>query len=168
MGKQYSAVSEDVLRRIARLREKHYSELEGVTICALFVFNGENEHVLMHHGYPALAVAKKTSTVQRAAGLSDALILIDRYTWSSLTGAQMDAALDHELYHLVPELGDDGKLAYDSVDRPKLSIRLHDRNFGWFDEVAQRHGAASIEVMQASVLMKAAGQLYFDFSKAAA
>lgn len=168
MGKQYSAVSEDVLRRIERLREKHYAELEGVTICGLFVFNGESEHVLMHHGYPALAVIKKTPTVQRAAGLADALLVIDRYTWSSLVGAQMDAAIDHELHHLVRELDDAGKPTFDSVDRPKISIRLHDHNFGWFDEIAARHGAASIEVMQASALMKAAGQLYFDFSDKAA
>jgi hypothetical protein len=53
--------------------------------------------------------------------------------------------------------------AFDALDRPKLAMRKHDHQFGWFDEVAQRHGEASPEVRQARVLMEKSGQLYFDF-----
>jgi hypothetical protein len=52
---------------------------------------------------------------------------------------------------------------FDAVGRPKLLMRKHDHQFGWFDEVAQRHGEASPEVRQARVLMESSGQLYFDF-----
>lgn len=168
MGKRYSKASEDVIHRVARLREKYYPELEGVTITCLFVFSDENEQVLTHQGYPALATVKKTSTRDRAAGLADAIIVVDRYAYSTMTGRQSDALLDHELYHLEPVLDETGTVAADAIGRPKLTMRLHDRQYGWFDKIAERHGDASIEVSQAKLLADTSGQLYFDFSKAAA
>ena len=168
MGKQYEKASEDVLRRIERLREKYYPEIERASLDVLFVFSDESEQVLSHQGYPALAVIKVNSLKDRAAGLGDALLVIDRYAYSGLSAKQADAMLDHELYHLDPVIDEKTEQPkYDSLGRMKLAIRKHDRQFGWFDEIAQRHGEHSTEVRQATAMLEEAQQLYFDFAKAA-
>jgi hypothetical protein len=120
--------------------------------------------VLKHQGYPAGAVVRITPLKDRALGIADATIVIDRAGWLALTQRQRDALVDHELTHLVRKVDKDaGELVCDVLDRPKLLMRKHDRFFGWFDEVAQRHGEASTEVMQARRLVESSGQLYFDF-----
>ena len=169
MAKQYEKASEDVRKRIAKLRQKYHAELDGVTLDVLFCFSDESEQVLTHQGYPALALTKVNGLKERAAGLSDALIVVDRYCYSGLTTAQMDALLDHELHHLVPVIDEETEQPkFDTLGRMKLAIRKHDRQFGWFDEIAQRHGDASIEVQQAKALNEEEQQLYFDFTKEAA
>lgn len=166
MAKQFSRASKDVLTRIERLVGKHYPELDGVTISALFVFNDDSDPVLTHQGYPAAAMARIVSTRERAAGLEDAMIVIDRATYSGLTTKQCDALLDHELYHItrvIDEKTEQPKA--DVLGRPKLTIRKHDWQLGWFDEIVQRHGEHSMEVRQARELMEGSGQLYFDFAQ---
>jgi hypothetical protein len=168
MAKRYAIASDDVCGRLNKLRSQHYPELEGVTVTALFVFSDENEHVLTEKGYPAIATMKITSARDRAAGLADAIVTVDRYSYSGLTREQSNALLDHELHHLQRVIDDNGQPKADTVGRPKLKIRPHDRHFGWFDEIARRHGHHSIEVMQASQLAMSTGQLYFNFSAEAA
>lgn len=163
MPKTYSAASEDVEQRIARLRAQYHQHLEGVTIQALFVYGDDSDPVLKHQGYPAAAVTKIVGTKERAAGLADALIVIDRYTYAGLPGPTKDALLDHELYHLARPLDDRERPKYDVLGRPKLEMRMHDQQLGWFDEIAARHGEHSFEVMQAKELIEGSRQLYFDF-----
>lgn len=163
MAKQYATASLDVLQRIERVRKEYHPQLGGVTIGALFVFGEEPQQVLEHQGYPALATIKPTSTKDRAAGLLDALLIVDRYAYEGLTDPQKDAMVDHELYHLERVTEDDGTPKFDSNGRPKLSIRKHDRQFGWFDEVAHRHGDNSLEVIQAKSIIASTRQLYFPF-----
>lgn len=166
MSKQYDKASADVEKRIEHMREKYHQALDGVTICALFVFSDESEHVLEQSGYPKLAITKIVGVKERAAGLSDALIVIDRYSYSGLSPKAADAMIDHELYHLervIDEKTERPKT--DVVGRPKLQMRKHDWELGWFDEIAQRHGEYSIEVMQAKTLMRDSGQLYLDFGQ---
>lgn len=150
---------------IARIQCGYHEELEEVTVSALFVFDLEgSDAVLKHQGYPAQAVIRITPTRDRALGMADACIVIDRSNWLMLSQRQRDALLDHELTHLVRVLDKEtGRPIFDAVDRPKLAMRRHDHQFGWFDEIAQRHGDASPEVRQAKRLMESSGQLYFDF-----
>lgn len=167
MPKNYVKCSpqSDLGQRIARIREEWHPELAKVTVDALFVFGDEPGHVLEQQGYPALATIKIMPTKERAAGMGDALMVVDRYAYEGLTDPQRDSVIDHELYHL--ELVIDKKTEkpkYDSLGRPKLAMRKHDRHFGWFDEVAQRHGENAIEVIQARSIIAATGQLYFDFT----
>lgn len=64
----------------------------------------------------------------------------------------------------VADEGDElpqSKPILDDAGRPKLRLRHHDRSFGWFDEVAKRHGDESHEVRQAKQFADEAGQLYF-------
>ncbi len=162
--KTYSAAP-DALTVIDNMQVEYHGELDGVTVAALFVFDLESTMpVLKHQGYPAQAVARITPVRERALGLADASIVIDRSNWLTLSQRQRDALIDHELTHLERVLDKEtGQPVCDVLDRPKLAMRRHDYQLGWFDEVAQRHGEASPEVRQAKQLMEASGQLYFDF-----
>lgn len=165
--KRYSRASDDVFRHIEQVRADWYSPyLDDVSIDALFVFDDESTlPVLKHGGYPAQALCRITSVRQRVLGIADVVITIDRANWLNLHAEERAALIDHELCHVervVNKKG--GGFQIDGADRPKLKIRPHDRQYGWFDEVAQRHGDASPEVRQAKQLIASAGQLYLDFS----
>lgn len=168
--KTYSAASEDVLGHIGRMFDQYHPELEGATIGALFVFDEEHgEPVLKHQGYEAAAVVSITPKKQRALGIADAVIVIDRAHWLTLNAGQRDALIDHELEHLdrvISKETEDQPAApqFDSLGRPKLAMRRHDHQLGWFDDVARRHGDASVEVRQAKQLVAMTSQLYFDFT----
>lgn len=164
--KIYSKASTDVVAHIANMQEAHHPDLDGVTVDALFVFDDEesSEPVLKHQGYSAAAVVKITSVRDRTLGTADAVMTFDRATWLSLTPAQRDALVDHELQHLQWVTDKEGHPKSDSRGRPKLAMRPHDHQFGWFDEIASRHEEASVEVRQARALLETGRQLYFDFA----
>lgn len=159
----------DVTGCIEKIQAAHHEGLEGVTVSALFVFDDESSvSVLKHQGYPAGAVVRITPLKDRALGMADATIVVDRSGWLALSARQRDALIDHELTHLEVKTDEeegakDPVPVFDGLGRPKLLMRKHDHQFGWFDEVAQRHGEASPEVRQARALMESSGQLYFDF-----
>lgn len=164
MAKRYDQASQDVTDRIAKLRTAWYEHLSLFSIGALFVANEDGEQCLTHAGYPALAVTRIVPARDRAAGLPDVQIVIDLAAWQSLADSKKkNALLDHELYHIEPVLDDIGGQIYDAQDRPKATLRKHDHQLGWFDEIANRHGDNSIEVTQARKLIAESGQLYFDF-----
>lgn len=165
--KTYSAASADLLKRIERMQEEHHPDLAKVTVGALFVFDDEkSESVLKHQGYPAAAVVRITPLKDRALGLADAIVVVDRAYWAGLGAAQMNALIDHELEHLTTVVDPDtGKRKFDGLDRPKLAMRQHDHQLGWFDAVARRHGEASPEICQARQLLEQTKQLYFDFGQ---
>jgi hypothetical protein len=165
--KTYSAASADLLKRIERMQAEHHPDLAKVTVGALFVFDDEkSESVLKHQGYPAAAVVRITPLKDRALGLADALIVVDRTHWQKLGPAQMNALIDHELEHLTTVLDPDtGKPKFDGQNRPKLQMRQHDHQLGWFDAIARRHGEASPEICQARELLEQTKQLYFDFGQ---
>lgn len=156
----------DATNCIQNIQADNHADLDGVTVSALFVFDTEaTEAVLKHQGYPAQAVVRIVPIRDRALGMADANIVIDRSTWMTLSQRQRDALIDHELTHLTRSLDKEtGHPLFDALDRPKLAMRRHDHQFGWFDEIAQRHGDASPEVRQAKQLMASSGQLYFDFT----
>ena len=173
MSKRYAPASEDVQHKIAALREEYYADeaFENVTIGALFVFDDESdEPVLTHHGYPAAALVRVVGSRDRAAGLADAQIVVDRSVYAGLTTKQQYALLDHELHHLELVTDAKGVVRFDAQGRPRLKCRKHDWQMGWFDEIANRHGEHSMERLEAKQLVEASGQLYFSFgaSRAAA
>lgn len=168
--KTYSAASSDLEQHLARMQSEHHSDLEGVTVSALFVFDDESsDGVLKHQGYPAAAVVSITPMKQRALGVADAIVIVDRSAWQIMGVRQRDALIDHELTHLERVIAEATEEApehpkCDALGRPKLAMRRHDHQLGWFDDVARRHGEASCEVRQAKQLMASTDQLYFDFS----
>jgi Putative phage metallopeptidase len=168
--KTYSAASRDLESCLAHMFAEYHLDLTGVTVGALFVFDEEgSEPVLKHQGYPAAAVVRITPLRDRALGMADAIIVVDRACWLTLAAAQRNALIDHELYHLERVRDEEtGRPKTDALDRPKLALRRHDHQLGWFDEIARRHGSASPEMRQAKQLLEQTQQLYFDFGKAVA
>jgi putative metallopeptidase len=163
--KVYSSASIDLETAIESMVREYHPDLAQVRIAALFMFDDENsDPVLMHNGYPAGAVVRITTLRERALGMADAVIVVDRAYWQTITHMQHCALIDHELTHLGRKLDSDTQQPiFDALGRPKLQMRRHDHQLGWFDEVAQRHGENSIEMRQARDLVQSTYQLYFEF-----
>lgn len=126
------------------------------------------EHPLKLRGMPAYAICKIVDIKGRTMGRGDAEIVIDEGRYLTMPDATKDAVLDHELEHLEVELSKKGKIKLDCARRPKLKMRLHDVEYGWFESVAKRHGIASIECKQATKLFLFHEQTFFGFIKDAA
>lgn len=143
----------------AHVLKSYHPELDGVKLDLLFVAaDTPDKPALSHGGYPADAVVRRMPLKDRAAGRGDAEIVLDRARWLAMKPEEQRALLDHELTHLIPVPGEP-----DSAGRPRLKLRKHDRQFGWFDEVARRHGQHSGEVQQAQTLLAEAQRDYFPF-----
>jgi hypothetical protein len=163
--KCFDRAPQEVIDRANALIDKYHPDLKAaeVTIDYLFVSDSGDGPALKLHGVPCYAIVRIVSLKDRAKGLADAEILIDRDKYDLMDGATRDALLDHELYHLVVRRDDLGQFMTDDQHRPKLKMRPHDWEFGWFEAIAARHGDASIEVKQATKMRIQAGQILFGF-----
>lgn len=156
---------------VNRIVEKFHGGLlgAGVTIDILEARprvndNGDTEGcALKLHGYQCAAIMKVVSYKERVKGNADAELTIDGENWETLTMEEKEALVDHELEHLQLKLDGEGLLIRDDLDRPKLKIRLHDVQIGWFNPVARRHGPASIEWKQYDDFSKNRKQLWLKF-----
>ena len=119
-------------------------------------------HAVKLHGIPCYAVVKIIGATDRALGGKDARITIDKAKWEEMPTAERRALLDHELEHLMAVRDDAGFMKLDAYERPKLRMRHHDRDYGWFDSIAERHGDHSIEVQQAHQLAAEGRTIYFQ------
>lgn len=169
MAKLYSAAPADVVQRLNAMKAKFHPDLQqhGVTVGVLMVVEDaeDPEPCLTVGGYPAVAKVKITACRLRAHGLPDAQIDIDLVSWHGLGDAEQDAVLDHELTHLeIDFYRKSGQPKRDSCDRPKLRLRLHDHQYGWFSGVAERHGEASLEVQQYRRHVCEHNQRWFPFA----
>lgn len=163
--KTYTQCPPDVAELAASLIKKHRPDLRkaGVTIDLLFVATDGEGAALQLHGYACAAVVRKLSAKDRAAGRSDAEIVIDHAQWCDLAPDTRRALLHHELHHLELKLDGKARVQTDSAQRPVLQLRKHDHQFGWFKEIAALYGRASLEVQQAEQLIEAGRQSYFAF-----
>jgi hypothetical protein len=169
MATTYEKCDEVVNRRVRRLIQKHYPDLQEceARIDCLFARNGDGPAVKLH-GYACLAVVRKTSLKQRVLGLGDAEIVIDEKAYEDLTETQRDALLDHEIYHLEVQKDEHGYPDTDDAGRPKLKLKLHDWELGGFAEIAQRYGSDAPEVKAAQDFQDKFGQYVFGFAHAGA
>lgn len=141
---------------VERMMDRYHPQLRDakVTVAQLMAFpitdeNGDSKGpALKYQGYQATAVIKIIGLKERTDGRCDAELVIDGDNWDVLTDAQRDAIVDHELEHLELKYDKDGCLVRDDLDRPKLVIRKHDHQFGWFDAVVRRHGRDALEFKQ--------------------
>lgn len=121
---------------------------------------------IRHHGIRAIGLCRRIGLKDRVMGRGDAEIVLDGDWWKEATAAQARALLDHELHHLEIVTDKHGRVQWDDLRRPKLKLRPHDFEFGWFVEMARRHKAAAQESIQAKTIMDAAGQwLWPDLMK---
>lgn len=141
---------------VERMTDRYHPQLRDakVTLSLLMAFPTLNENgdstgpALSHNGYPAQAVVKIIGLKERTDGRADAEIVIDGDNWPLLSSDQQDALIDHELEHLELKTDKDGLLVRDDLDRPKLKLRKHDVQAGWFDAIVRRHGRNSPEFRQ--------------------
>jgi hypothetical protein len=168
--KTFLAAPTHVRERLQQVIAAYHPDLlaAAARIDLIFVYAEEDEIALSCHGYPADAVIRITSSKERAVGRRDAEIVIDEDRYGESSEAERAALLDHELYHLRVKKDKHGAIEYDEHRRPRLKMRQHDREYGWFDEIARRHGEASSEIRQARSLLHAQGQLYFNLDLAKA
>jgi hypothetical protein len=115
---------------------------------------------ITHRNRQVFGQCRKVKIKDRAMGRGDAEITLDGDWWATASVAEQRALLDHELHHIVVRT-EMGVAIRDDLGRPKLGMRLHDVEFGWFNEIAARHGAASQEQQQAKQIMDAWGQYYW-------
>jgi hypothetical protein len=168
--KTYETCPQSVADRVAALIKKSYPDLINCNtkVDLLFVSTNSDGPALCLHGYPCAAVVRALRSKDRAAGRGDAEIVIDRVGYEAMTDLRRDALLDHELYHLEVALDRAQRYKVDGEGRPILKMRKHDREFGWFDEIARRHGENSFEIRQARNLLGEQGQLYFNLEPSVA
>jgi hypothetical protein len=160
-------VDRTIFTLLDRVLDEYHGQLKsaGVTFGILLATPKDKEDsALTHHGHPALAIIKITPYKQRVLGLPDVVVAIDDPWWRGAEEEQRIALLDHELEHVkLSKRKKDGAQRYDDMNRPKLKMRKHDIQFGWFSDVAARHGEASIEVIQAMAIYAAHKQVLFPF-----
>ncbi len=94
-----------------------------------------------------MIAGRASERADRAEGKADATVTVDGNRYDEWPLARLDAILDHELTHLELSLKD-GAVQCDDLGRPKLRMRKHDQQYGWFNEVAERHGEDAVEVLQ--------------------
>jgi hypothetical protein len=164
----YSKATAEVLEVLEdALREYHSDFVDaGVQVYVLAAYGPRDKDgalkgpALKHGGYACLAMTRIVPVKLRVAGLGDIEILIDGDRWPDLSYEEQLSVLDHELTHSdLVEV--DGEVMLDDAGRPKLARRLHDWQHGWFNEVAARHGPASVEVQQAKRLVDEQWTTYF-------
>jgi hypothetical protein len=116
---------------------------------------------LTKNGIKALGITRKMPLKDRAMGRGDAEVALDGDWWIKATAEQQAALLDHELTHLEVKSDKHGNVKYDDLGRPQLNLRKHDIEVGWFKCIAERHGEASLERIQAKAIMDNAGQYFW-------
>lgn len=134
----------------------------GVKIDYIFAYGERDEKTdeiisdaLTHNGAKALGICRKIGLKDRAKGMGDAEICLDHDYWETIDEPDQRALLDHELHHIVVSK------KTDDLGRPKLAMRGHDFEVGWFAVIAKRHGKHSIEQQQASKAMNMLGQYFW-------
>lgn len=108
---------------------------------------GEIPPALKLHGVPALAIVKNISPEDRAAGLPDIRLKIDKSRWNELTSKQQMALLDHEASHVCCKRDQEGAIVSDDRGRPKTKIIPADFQLDGFAPVIKRHGEDSLEIV---------------------
>jgi len=152
----FRKASAEVNQIVEEMLEKYHGPLQeaGVQIECLFAYALQDENgdstgpALKLGGYPCNAIVRVLNLKDRTVGRGDAEIVIDGDQWDTWSDEQKAALIDHEIEHLELKTDSNGLVVRDDLDRPKLRLKKHDHQFGWFDSIARRHGAASFEVQQ--------------------
>lgn len=158
----------DMAAGLLREYETHQPLIEnGVKIDFLFAWPRYDDqgkpigNAITANGVKALGKARIIPLKDRAKRQGDAEILLDGEWWEHSESSEQRALLDHELHHISVDKNRHGIVKKDDLGRPKLKLRKHDYQFGWFNIIAERHGAFSQENQQATAMMLASGQLYW-------
>jgi hypothetical protein len=151
MGITYNECDANIYKLIDDVMHKYHRSLsdQSVTIHAVFAekYDGDGLQLpaIKFHGHDAAAKIQVTSLQDRARGLRDLKLTIDRYSWDRMTETRQIAMLDHELEHVEVKTDDDGIVVRDDLNRPKLRLKIHDWMLAGFASIIARHGEAAVE-----------------------
>lgn len=158
----------EMLSELLRSWDVHKPLLDcGVTIQVQMAYPEKDEDgnpkgdAIKLHGRKALGLCEIINEQNRASGMKDARITLDGDAWADMSVARQKALLEHECYHLSVNINKNGVLQLDSNGRPKLRLRKHTVEIGWFAAVAERHGSASGECQQAQQIWYKHGQAFW-------
>lgn len=146
MPTTYDDCTQDVLDLANEIMHRHYLDLlhAGVTIKYLFAVNPDGPAIKVR-GVPAAASVKVNGLQHRKEGLTDCTIKIDQEWWTSHDALQCAALIDHEIYHIMVAIGDEGQIERDDIGRPKIKLRPHCFEIGGFYDIVERHGSNAVE-----------------------
>jgi hypothetical protein len=153
----YSKATEEVDLTVMKVMEQNHHELydAGVTVTTL-IARSEDGPAIKVRGCEAAGCIRITKLTERTLGMGDALMILDGERLDSWTSKRLQAVIDHELRHLVlSKSKKTGAIQRDDLDRPRLKIRMHDFEFGWFARTAELYGEDSYEVSQAREIVTA-------------
>jgi len=153
----YSIANEEVNLTIQKVMKENHGDLHaaGVTITALIARSEEGPAIKVR-GSEAAGSIRITKLAERTLGLGDALMTLDGERMVAWTSKRLQAVIDHELRHLMlAKNKKTGQIQLDDEGRPKLRIRPHDFEFGWFARTAELYGEESYEVSQAREIVAA-------------
>lgn len=171
MSTTYQKADDDLVRFVDNVMIKHHWRLKnaGVTVSVLTAEAGVDEAgnrkgpAMKTRGHAVEAKIRIVGIRDRVKDVADAELIIDFDRWPLRSMAQRVALIDHEFTHLDLVHDDGGRVKRDDHGRPKMRIRPHDVEIGWFVEVAERHGRDSIEVEQAQAIVERERQTVFAF-----
>jgi len=166
-GKFFTMAGKEEDRLCKKLIESYHSDLDSTaaTVDIVFAFRDPDGEApaMEKDGHRILGQAKITSLKDRTKGMKDGEIMLDGDAWTGLTDKVKAALMDHELEHFECKRDKEGEFIFDDLNRPVLKMRNHDRQFGWFDTVAQRHRSDSMEILQLQKLFRDSEQIYLPF-----
>jgi hypothetical protein len=154
----------DLVDEILHRYEEHEQLVEiGVKLDVLMAYGKENKSgevsaAIKHHGVKAIGLMKRNGLKERVLGHGDALLTIDGNWYATASDAERRALIDHELYHLDLKRDETMAVEVDDAQRPKILLRPHTHEFGWFALIAKRHGQASQECKQMAEIVEVSGQ----------
>jgi len=151
MAKSYRKSSDDMRELMEEVLEKYHPQLHSLTpkIDMVDVYETSLKPALMVRGAAAYACIRSVPLKDRSMGRGDIEITFDIRSINEWSDRRKKALIDHELYHIEIKRNKDGQISYDDLHRPIFTMRDHDREFGWFDAIARRWGADSVESNQA-------------------
>ena len=153
----YSIANEEINLTIQKVMRENHGDLhaEGVTITAMIARSEEGPAIKVR-GCEAAGCIRITKLMERTLGLGDAVMILDGERLDAWSSKRLQAVIDHELRHLMLKpCKKTGGYQLDDEGRPKLRIRPHDFEFGWFARTAELYGEESYEVSQAREIVAA-------------
>lgn len=149
-----------------RALDCHRDRLKDVSIAVMSAHASRDEddepkgEALSARGRPILGMIRIMSTEDRAAGNADVRVILNGDRWGQLSAAMQRGVVDDCLTQIEVVKEEGGVTKRDEHGRPKLRRRAWDYELCGFHDVAQRHGASSVEVHNFRVLFDQYGQTY--------
>lgn len=172
----YVSPTQDMITTYQRERERddHRERLESVNIELIAATASRDKddeprgEALRRGGNISLADIAITTLLERSRARErgevpvDVAIVINADRWESATVKMQRAVLDRCLT-MIEVLTKDDAPVLDAAERPKIRRRRPDRTIEFYDDVAERHGDAAVEVHQLRVMISETGQVYMPW-----